>query len=54
MKIAKHWPFPRTRAPNGYPEFTERFCVRFTPKQQKKIKARGGSAWVRDLVNKAP
>lgn len=44
---------PATRAPHGAPEFTERIAIYCTPKQKRKFEKGGGSAWLRDAIDKA-
>lgn len=45
---------PKTRAPHGCPEFTERLAAYVTAKQKRKFVKLGGSAWLRDLIDNAP
>jgi hypothetical protein len=44
---------PPTRAPHGSPEYTERIALYCTPKQKRKFRKNGGSAWVRELLDRA-
>ena len=41
-------------APHGAPEYTERIAFYCTAKQKAKFKKRGGSDWMRRLVESAP
>jgi len=41
------------RAPRGKPEKTERIAVRLPPKLKRKVMRRGGSGWVRELIEAA-
>jgi hypothetical protein len=42
------------RAPHGRPEKTERVGIRLSPADRRKVMRKGGSAWVRELIRKAP
>lgn len=41
------------RAPHGKPEKTERFGVRLTPAEKRKVMRKGGGAWLRQLIREA-
>jgi hypothetical protein len=42
------------RAPHGAPEFTERVAAYVTARQKRKFRQRGGSDWLRKLIDAAP
>lgn len=44
---------PKTRAPHGCPEFTERVAAYVTAKQKRAFRKLGGSAWLRKLIDQA-
>lgn len=44
---------PQTRAPHGAPEFTERIAIYCTPRQKRKFEKRGGSQWLRGVIQEA-
>lgn len=44
---------PPTRAPHGSPEFTEKLAAWVTPKQKRAFLRKGGSAWLRRLIDEA-
>lgn len=41
------------RSPRGNPNHTERIAIRVPPKLKRKVARRGGSAWVRELIERA-
>ena len=41
------------RSPHGKPEKTERIGIRLPPKLKRKAMRRGGSIWVRELIERA-
>lgn len=44
---------PKTRAPHGTPEFTERIAFYCTADQKKKFKKSGGSQYMRKILTEA-
>lgn len=44
---------PTRRAPHGAPEFTERIAAYVTSRQKRAFVRKGGSAWLRDLIDRA-
>jgi len=49
--MKQHQHRPATRAPHGNPEFTERIAIYCTAKQKKKFVQRGGSMWLRRVLD---
>jgi hypothetical protein len=45
---------PTTRAPHGEQRFPTRIAACVTPEQKRKFHRRGGSAWLRGLIQAAP
>lgn len=43
---------PPTRAPHGAPQYTERVAAFVTAKQKRAFERRGGSTWLRDLIDR--
>jgi hypothetical protein len=48
-QVQNHGP----RAPHGEPEYTKRVALRVTPAQQRKVQRKGGSIWMRKLIDAA-
>lgn len=44
---------PATRAPHGSPKYTERIAASVTSSQKRKFHRRGGSGWLRKLIDSA-
>lgn len=44
----------RTRAPHGYPDHDARIAIRLPHKLKAKVAKRGGSEWLRKLIQDAP
>lgn len=45
---------PRKRASPGFAEYTERFHMRLSEQQHKKLLDRGGAAWLRQMIDREP
>ena len=44
---------PKTRAPHGCPEYTKRIAAYVTAAQKRKFQRKGGSEWLRKLIQEA-
>lgn len=44
---------PATRAPHGAPHFTDRIAIYCTTAQKRKFERRGGSQWLRKIIQEA-
>jgi|GEM_PF-5561783 len=49
--MKQHQHRPATRAPHGAPEFIERIALYCTKRHKRAFRARGGSEWVRRLID---
>ena len=51
--MKQHQHRPKTRAPNGAPDYPERIAIYGTPKQKRAFRKLGGSGWLREVIDRA-